>query len=256
MYLLKSCAIAISMYSKIPMPRVEWNKKNMKYVMCFFPVVGAVLGALESALGSLLLSLGTGSMIFAAAMTLLPVFVTGGIHMDGFMDTVDALSSYKDREKKLEILQDSHTGAFAVLGMGCYLLWNTALWSRVTLEMFPVIGLGYVLSRSLSGLSVVTFSPAKRNGLAKTFQDGAQKKAVGITMAMCILFCAACMLWISPAMGASALLAAGLAFLYHYYTCKNKFGGITGDLAGYFLQLCELGMLTGVVLSGGIAWKF
>ena len=39
MYLLKSCAIAFSMYSKIPMPRVDWNEKNMKYAMCFFPVV-------------------------------------------------------------------------------------------------------------------------------------------------------------------------------------------------------------------------
>ena len=39
MYLLRSLAIAISMYSKIPVPMVDWNEKNMKYAMCFFPVV-------------------------------------------------------------------------------------------------------------------------------------------------------------------------------------------------------------------------
>ena len=47
MYLFRSLAIAISMYSKIPVPMVDWNEKNMKYAMCFFPVVGAVTGALQ-----------------------------------------------------------------------------------------------------------------------------------------------------------------------------------------------------------------
>ena len=55
MYLFRSLAIAISMYSKIPVPMVEWNEKNMKYAMCFFPVVGAVTGALQRLIGSLLL---------------------------------------------------------------------------------------------------------------------------------------------------------------------------------------------------------
>ena len=39
-----SFKIAFSMYSKIPMPKTDWNKKNMKYAMCFFPMVGAAIG--------------------------------------------------------------------------------------------------------------------------------------------------------------------------------------------------------------------
>ena len=31
--LANSFKIAFSMYSKIPMPKVEWNDKNMKYTM-------------------------------------------------------------------------------------------------------------------------------------------------------------------------------------------------------------------------------
>mgnify|MGYP000107976858 CR=1 FL=1 len=46
----------------------------------------------------------------AAAFCLVPVAVTGGIHLDGYADTSDALSSYGDREKKLEILKDSTVG--------------------------------------------------------------------------------------------------------------------------------------------------
>ena len=59
---------------------------------------------------------------------------------------------------------------------------------------------------------------------------------------------------LSP-LGAAALAAAVLVFLYYRHTCKKQFGGITGDLAGYFLQLCELAMLTVIVLAGGIGWR-
>lgn len=252
MYLLKSCAIAISMYSKIPMPHVQWNKKNMKYAMCFFPVVGVVLAVAEMLLGTMLLKSGFGTLLFAAVMTLLPVLITGGIHMDGFMDTMDALSSYGDREKKLAILKDSHAGAFAILGMCCYVLWNVALWSEVRAEMLPVIGLGYVLSRSLSGFSVVTFQAARDSGLAKTFQDGAQKTVVRNVMIVVMVVSILAMVLINPLFGAAAWAAAVFVFLYYRYVCRKHFGGITGDLAGYFLQLCELGMLTMVVLVGGL----
>ena len=39
-----SCIIAVSMYSKIPMPTVEWTEERMRHVMCFFPFVGMVQG--------------------------------------------------------------------------------------------------------------------------------------------------------------------------------------------------------------------
>ena len=47
MNLLRSFAVAFAMYSKIPVPNVEWNGKSMKYAMCFFPAVGAVAGFLQ-----------------------------------------------------------------------------------------------------------------------------------------------------------------------------------------------------------------
>ena len=55
MWIFNSLIIAIAMYSKIPMPQAEWNEKNMRYAMCFFPVVGVVIGAAEFAAGYALL---------------------------------------------------------------------------------------------------------------------------------------------------------------------------------------------------------
>ena len=106
MWIFNSLIIAIAMYSKIPMPQAEWNEKNMRYAMCFFPVVGVVIGAAEFAAGYALLHwLHCKPLLFSVAMTLIPVLITGGIHLDGFADTVDAMSSYAERERRLEILK-------------------------------------------------------------------------------------------------------------------------------------------------------
>ena len=89
MNMLKSLIIALAMYSKLPVPNIDWDEKNMRYAMCFFPVV---FGA-----GQLILRYTEcGKLFFAAVMTMIPVAVTGGIHLDGFADTIDAVSSYKD----------------------------------------------------------------------------------------------------------------------------------------------------------------
>lgn len=253
MHLFRALAIAISMYSKIPVPIVEWSEKNMKYAMCFFPVVGAVTGALQLLTGRILLEYtACGKLFFSIAMALIPVIVTGGIHLDGFADTVDALSSYGDREKKLQILKDPHTGAFAVIGLCVYFLADIALWSEVTGELLPVITCSYMLSRSLSGISVVSFQAAKNSGLLKTFQDGAQKLRVRVVLILWACVCGGVMLYLSWKQAVIMILAALLAFLYYYWMSRKQFGGTTGDLAGYFLQICELAMLAGTVLSRGI----
>ena len=135
----------------------------------------------------------------AAGFCLIPVWVTGGIHLDGYADTCDALSSYGDREKKLEILKDPHCGAFAVIRLCSYFAAYLALCACV--DFTPRVGLCWtlalVLERALSGLAVASFPMAKNTGLAHTFATAA----------------------------------------------KKQFGGITGDLAGWFLQKAELWML-------------
>ena len=118
--LWNSFKIAFAMYSKIPMPQSEWTEENMSYAMCFFPWVGAVTGGISYLVvlfADLLKEreISFGSLFFPAVLTVLPVLISGGIHMDGFLDTQDALSSWQSEEKRLEILKDPHAGAFAIL---------------------------------------------------------------------------------------------------------------------------------------------
>ena len=249
MWLLNAMIIAIAMYSKIPMPRVDWNEKNMRYAMCFFPLVGVIIGVLEIVAGNLItVWKGEGTFFYAVVLTLIPVFITGGIHLDGFADTMDAKSSYGDREKKLEILKDPHTGAFAIISLCCYFLLCVGIFSEMRTERLFSAALVFVFSRSLSGISVVSFQAAKNSGLLRTFQDGAQKRNVRIVLIFW-LFATVVGFCLTAGLCGVAAAAVGLAvFSYYYQFSRKQFGGITGDLAGYFLQLCELFMLAVLAL--------
>ena len=182
MNLLRSFAVAFAMYSKIPVPNVEWNGKSMKYAMCFFPAVGAVAGFFQFLAGYLIMNhTDCGKFFFSAVMVLIPVVVTGGIHLDGYADTVDALSSYGEREKKLEILKDPHTGAFALIWVCVWFVADLALWSEVSADALAVLACTYVFSRSLSerNFGCMIFNRAKQRTAAHLSRRGAQETCAG-----------------------------------------------------------------------------
>lgn len=247
-----SLIVAFAMYSKIPMPNIEWSKENMKYPLCFFPLIGAVIGAILCGWRIAYPYLCNGNFLPAVVFVIVPVIVSGGIHVDGYIDTVDAICSHKPLERKLEILKDTHTGAFAIIMTLAYFLIALGVWSEMPIDAVPVLAVGFVMSRALSGLAIVLFPHAKTSKLLAAFADGANKKIVGITMVVYVIVCSALMCYLQPLYGSIAILGAALSFGYYYYTAKKHFGGITGDVAGYFVQVCEL-IIPCVVL---VAWKF
>ncbi|MFA9376657.1 MAG: adenosylcobinamide-GDP ribazoletransferase [Lachnotalea sp.] len=247
--LWNSFKIAFSMYSKIPMPKTDWNKKNMRYTMCFFPLIGIVIGAAIYFWSFLCGNLEFGLTLRIAGYIVIPILITGGIHLDGFIDTQDALSSYKSKEEKLEILKDSHIGAFALISCIIYFVIAAGVWSELSQASILPLAAGFVLSRALSGLAIVTFSCAKDSGLAHMFSDASQKNVVRITMIILIILASGVMIVLGGIIGLSALLGAVILFQIYRYAAYKEFGGITGDLAGWFLQLCELAMAIGALVG-------
>lgn len=242
--LLQSLIIAFSMYSRLPMPRIEWSGGGMKYVLCFFPLIGVVIGAVVSGFWWFAGRMGLEPVTTACIGTALPLLVTGGIHMDGFLDTVDARSSCQDRQRKLEILKDPHTGAFAIIGCGIYLLFYVAVFAALKEKAFPAVAGIYVMTRAFSGWSVVSFPKAKKDGLASTFAQGAQVRAVQAVMGLWAV-AAAVFFWYAGGIFTMAALSmsAVIVLFWYYRMAMREFGGMTGDLAGYFLQTAELVML-------------
>lgn len=252
MRLFNSFIIAFATYSRIPMPQTEWNDDNMKYSICFFPLVGAIAGGLLIGLYYLSEMLIFNSIIFAAAAACLPVFITGGIHMDGFCDTIDALSSYQPMERKLEILKDSNSGAFAVIKCAVWFLLYFAAFTQISVAGIYIVSIGYVLSRSLSGLAIVNFKTARGSGLAAAFKGAAHKRNVTVILIILTVLCVSGMIFISPVTGGAAVISVGLMFIYYRVMSYGQFGGITGDIAGYFLVMCEFVIVWGIVITEGV----
>ncbi|MDO4293763.1 MAG: adenosylcobinamide-GDP ribazoletransferase [Eubacteriales bacterium] len=246
---LRALAVAFSMYSRIPMPQFEWGKEDMKYMLCFFPWVGAVIGGCVWLWAMLSAVLGAGWLARCLVGAALPLLITGGFHADGFLDTMDAFCSYQPREKKLEILKDPHIGAFSVLMLAGYGLLYLAAFSEVREpELLAVVCAGFALSRAFSGLGVVSLPSAKKEGLLAWTADSAAKRTVKLALSLQALFCAGFMLYCSLPGGGLALLAAAGSFAYYRHRCRRELGGITGDTAGYFILLCEGWMTAAVAL--------
>lgn len=244
MHILKSMIIAFSIYSRIPVPQFEWKEEDMKYMLCFFPWIGAVIGGcicLWKVLGEYL---GVQPLCYTLIGTAIPLLITGGFHVDGFMDTMDAFHSYQPREKKLEILKDPHIGAFSVVMIVLYGLIYISAFSEITDSvLLKIVAAGFFLARCLSGISVVSFSSAKKDGMLHYFADNAHRQKVKWILILQSVICVVYILSQSLVCGSLVIITAMVVFTYYYWKTKKELGGITGDTAGYFVVLCEGSMM-------------
>lgn len=253
MIFIESLMVALSTYSIIPMPQFEWNEKNMKYAICFFPVVGVFCGVLIWALGVLASILKLSNLFVAILAVCIPLLITGGIHMDGFMDTVDAISSHQPKEKKLEILSDPHLGAFAVIYCGIYLILNMAfLYEIYSLGHLFVLCPVFVLSRCISSLCAVNLPNARESGMLSSYTKDAKRKMVNIMMVLVSILSVVIILLISPIVGTVAIATGLLWTALYCRIVKKQFGGVTGDTTGFFLQMFELCCMIGVWIGAMI----
>ena len=242
------------MYSRIPMPKVYWSKENMRYALCFLPIVGAAVGGLIMAWFWVCMTLNIGNACFAGGAAVIPLIVTGGIHADGFIDTSDALASYGDKQKKLEILSDPHVGAFGIISAVIYYLLTFGFLNEITIYgEAAMIALGFIMSRSVCAVSIALMKCAKNTGLLYKFSSATKKSVTLIVTIIMLLACAYVMISLSPLIGGLVLLGLIILFFYYRFVLRNKFGGITGDTCGWLIQMCELLTIIIIVIGGRLA---
>ncbi len=237
------------MFSIFPAPRLDWKAENMRFMLCALPLVGAAIGVFLVLWNLLCGILSAGTGLYAAGMALLPIVLSGGIHIDGFCDTVDALSSHAAPERKREILKDPHVGTFAVLAAGAYLLLACACWTELPRSREAALTAGgfCVLSRALGALASTVLPASGRGGLLATFSGAADRRAAAI-LVLWLLACGAWLAALSPSRAAVSLVLAGAWFLYVKKMSRREFGGMSGDLAGFLIAGSELTLLLGQAL--------
>ena len=264
MQVVRSFFIAISMYSKLPVPHVKWEEKDMRYVLVFFPFVGALIGAasflwflicsalsrdaVQHNIGAVIT--GSTSIFYTLILCVIPLIVTGGIHLDGFMDTQDAISAYRSKEERLRILQDPHIGAFAVISTLVLAAFYVGGVFLLREDQLPVMTLIFVLGRVISALSVLLFENAHRDGTAAGFRDAADRSICILALGMELAVTSIALLIINLFTGAVIVVTAAVCLAVYKRCAYRLFGGITGDLAGWFLCICTTACIVAAAVVG------
>ncbi len=253
-----SLLIALSMYSILPVPRVEWKEDNMRWSLACLPVVGLIGGGLMAGWTALAGVVSVSPVFFGAVAVLLPILLSGGFHMDGFLDATDAIFSRRDRDRKLEIMKDPHCGPFAVLSCAALLLLELGAWCQLLEKpalLWPA-STAFVLSRAVTVTAGSRLPYAKSSTLGALF---AGRAADRVSAAAVLEWILAVLLLLGVgflAAGFGGLLAAAAAaagvllfFIWYRHMVLKQFGGVTGDLLGYLVQMLELIILLVLAIS-------
>jgi adenosylcobinamide-GDP ribazoletransferase len=240
---LRPLFCAVGFLTRLPVPHWTLTDREVARSAGFFAWVGLGLGALLWALSRGVAPLGTvlSSLLLVAAWA----WLTGGLHLDGLADTADGLSGGRgDRARTLEIMRDSRIGAHGatalVLGLA---LKSAGLWRARELGAEAV---WFVPAVARFGCTVLlaSFPYARTQGLGSAFagQVGGLEVVLGVLAVAAPLFllgAASVGYGLAGALGLGCAL--GLSLSVH-----RRLGGLTGDVHGAAIEVCEIAMLLGL----------
>ncbi len=232
--------MSLSMFSIIPTPQI-WSENALSLMIPFFPLVGAIIGALWYGIFILLQSLNVPLMLSAVILALCPLILSGFIHIDGYMDTSDAIFSRAPLEKKKAILKDSHVGAFAVIAFVTYaLLMVAGVYSFLQKENNPLMLIFIpMFSRCISATFMLAISPMSQTGYAASFKKDTKPIhiiAVAFWAVLCIVLSFLTVGVFSIYIILIELLCGAICGVY----VVNQLKGISGDLCGFIMSVSEL----------------
>ncbi len=232
---LHAFAMCQSMFCAIPVPQV-WDEKAKDKMLLFLPIVGLEIGLIWAGLAWMCHWLYLPAIMTALVLSAYPYIVTGCLHLDGYMDVTDAVKSWRDLERRREILKDSHVGSFAVIGIVLLLIAQFAVFASVPAEAnFHVLIFVPAVSRCCSALAVTGLKPMSTSQYADQKKPKSHMVVLAIMLAVFLtagfLLCGNCGFSL-----VGCLVGYGLA-LYRAY---KSLDGMNGDISGYALTIGEL----------------
>lgn len=236
---IHALAMTQTMYCAIPLPIRTWDQDARPLMLLFLPVVGLEMGLLWALLAWLVRLAALPPLIAGLILCAYPYLITGFIHLDGFLDVTDAVKSWRDLERRREILKDSHVGSFAVIGCGLLLLAGFALFASAPADgEFRILIFIPIVSRCCSALAVTLLRPMSTSQYAGPFRQGIPAAhpwilcgVLAVSIAAGFLLCG----WYGFA-PVACLAGYGLALLRGF----RSLDGMNGDIAGFALTLGEL----------------
>ncbi len=240
---MKAFFIGLQFLTRISIVKqTSWTAADFGRSVRFFPLVGVVLGTIYASTAYLLLvMLPQQGLLFPehirnALLLLLPIIMTGGLHCDGFMDTMDGIFSGRTREKMLVIMKDSCVGSNAVVAFAAYLILAYALLADFDARYLPTaLFVMPIIARLCMTMAIVCFPYARPEGMGKAFAEHANRSALIFAVFSTLLFVTPWGIFAIISMLATIVAA----FCFAKYVTKIL-GGLTGDVYGAITHLGEL----------------
>lgn len=235
---MKKFLLALQFLTIIPVKiEGEISEKEVASSVVFFPIIGGILGCISAAIYYIFNSVFPLQITMLLIITSLAVF-TGGLHLDGFADTLDGLAGGKTKEEKLEIMKDSRIGAMGVIGLIFLILAKFVLLNNISLaRIIPILILTPVLSRFNCVIAMSISKSARENsGIGTVFIKNISTTHIVISSVLTLII--SILLFQKQGIGILLMSLGIIIFVASYF--NKKLGGITGDIVGGLIELSEV----------------
>lgn len=238
MKILESIVVAFQFLTRLYLPiNVEWNTANLRRSLMWFGLVGAFIGVILAGAMTLFNRFDLIPAVSAIIILIIWIFITGGMHIDGISDMADGFFSMRDKEKTLEIMKDSHIGAFGVITIVFLLLIKFEMLKEFIIieKNVCLLILPPTIARIAAGLVLSFYETTKKSGLGYTFHSSDPRIfwAIGFVVTLII----------SSILNIKSLIFIGIAILASNLMAlwaKKKIGGLNGDIYGAIVETVEV----------------
>lgn len=228
---------ALQFYSRIPAGKIDYSEENLAQSIRYFPLVGSVVGIVGASVFMLcMLVFSQGVSVTAALISM--IAVTGALHEDGVSDFFDGFGGAYTRERILEIMKDSHVGAYGVISLVLLLLAKFSLLTSITPEKVPLVLIAAHASSRFVAVALMRSSSYVRTENSKSAHSRLSLSRTTVVTAF--VFGVLPLVFIPPLVSAvAAIVYAIILFALKHYV-EKKIGGFTGDVLGTLQQFCEI----------------
>jgi adenosylcobinamide-GDP ribazoletransferase len=245
---VKKFLIALQFLTILPIKiKSEIEERDFGASLIYFPIVGAIIGLLLIIV--LVIFDFLPHIVKIALILTTSIFITGGIHLDGFADTCDGFYGAKSKEEILKIMRDSRIGTMGVVGVVCLLLLKFSILASLPKEiLWETLITTVTFARWAQVLGCYLSRYARQEGKARYFIEYAGLKEILLgtfftLMAFFILL---------QVKGVILFFVSTLPIFLCINYVKRRVGGMTGDTIGATSEIAEVSMLFFVLAFASI----
>lgn len=239
---------AVAFLTRFPVPKLSSSQEDWQKSAAYYPLIGLFIGGLLFACVSVLDPYLSAPVVAVLTLSVW-VYITGGLHLDGWMDLADGLGSYRSREEVLRIMKDSRVGAMGVTAAILLLLVKAALLYEFIIEGLLIwILLLPIAGRLFLVISIRCWPYLSEQGMG----HGMREKIVLWKLGLGFVFASGISFLVCGSVGLIALIITLITGWWMAHRIAKRLGGLTGDGYGALVEGCE----TACALFLLLAWRW